>query len=258
MNQSSLVIVGSGIKFLSHLTVEAKANITHADKVLYLVNEPAIKEWICAANKNAESLSEIYFEHNLRIDSYKAITQYIVCHLGKIEKICVVLYGHPCVYAKPALDAVCEARRLGYSATILPGVSAEDCLFADLLIDPGSHGCQSFDATDMLISRGMIDVGCHLIVWQVGVIGALGHAKSHDNRVGLRLLTDYLIGYYGNEHEIIVYDAAQYPGFDSLINHIKLSSLPDSRISRISTLYVPPIKKRINDEKMMKLFGITL
>jgi hypothetical protein len=33
---------------------------------------------------------------------------------------------------------------------MLPGISAEDCLFADLGIDPGIYGCQSYEATDFL------------------------------------------------------------------------------------------------------------
>lgn len=37
-NEASLILVGSGIKFISHLTTEAKAYIQHSSKVLYLVN----------------------------------------------------------------------------------------------------------------------------------------------------------------------------------------------------------------------------
>jgi hypothetical protein len=38
----------------------------------------------------------------------------------------------------------------GFDAVMLPGISAEDCLFADLGIDPGMIGCQSFEATDSI------------------------------------------------------------------------------------------------------------
>ena len=56
MNKNTLIIVGSGIKFMSHLTVETKACIIKADKVLYLVNEPLIEKWIKESNTSAESL----------------------------------------------------------------------------------------------------------------------------------------------------------------------------------------------------------
>ena len=60
----SLTLVGSGIKSLSHLTMEAKTYITQSEKVLYLVNEPAMKEWIQGANKNTESLDYLYFKYS--------------------------------------------------------------------------------------------------------------------------------------------------------------------------------------------------
>jgi hypothetical protein len=51
MTYSSLVVVGSSIKFISHLTTEAKTYIEQSNKVLYLVNEPAIKEWVAPIQK---------------------------------------------------------------------------------------------------------------------------------------------------------------------------------------------------------------
>jgi len=175
MKKSSLTVVGTGIKFLSQMTLEAKTYIEKSDKVLYLVNDPALKQWINQTNKNSESLDDIYFKHSKRLDSYLAITDYILSHLADSKHICVALYGHPTVFAKPALDAVLAATAQGYDAKILPGISAEDCLFADLLIDPGTCGCQSFEATDFLLYNRKFDANSHLILWQPDVIGIQDH-----------------------------------------------------------------------------------
>ena len=94
------------------------------------------------------------------------------------QHICVALEGHPSVFATPALNAVILAKQHGYYAKILPGISSEDCLFADLLIDPGSSGCQSFEATDFLIHKRIFDPTCHLILWQVDEIGILKSQRS--------------------------------------------------------------------------------
>ncbi len=61
---SSLVVVGSGIKFLSHLTTEAKTYIENSSKVLYLVNEPAIALWINEKNNNSESFLSAWIHLN--------------------------------------------------------------------------------------------------------------------------------------------------------------------------------------------------
>lgn len=256
MIKASLVVVGSGIKFMSHLTHEARAYIEQSDKVLYLVNDPAMKEWIKKSNPNAKSLDNLYIKYHLRNDCYTAITDYILETLRKNQHVCVVLYGHPTVFSKPGLDAVLLAREEGYYTRVLPGISAEACLFADLLINPGTYGCQSFEATDFLIRQRRFDPNSHLILWQVDVIGRLDNPQRHDNSNGIKLLIDYLLKQYSVNHEIIIYEAAQYPGFEPRIEKILLGQLQNACLSRISTLYVPPASKTLNDEVTLKLLNI--
>lgn len=258
MKNASLTIVGTGIKFLSHLTIEAKIHIEQSDKVLYLVNEPAMKEWIQKSNPNTESLDDIYIKYPLRLHCYREITNYILETIRKDLHVCVVLYGHPSVFAQPALHAAVKARKEGYLTKILPGISAEDCLFADLFIDPGSQGCQSYEATDLLIRRRQIDSSCHLILWQVGIIGALGYSGCHDNQHGAKVLRSYLNQHYNLEHRVILYEAAQYPHFKPRMDEIALDELPSAKFSPISTLYVPPSCKSNFDEAMLKELSINM
>jgi tetrapyrrole methylase family protein/MazG family protein len=257
-NHASLTVVGCGIKFLSHITVETKAYIEQSDKVFYLVNDPAMKEWISAANKNTESLDFLYQKHYLRKDSYQAITQYILDELKKMQHLCVVLYGHPGVFAQPGLDAVRLAKEQGYDAKLLPGISAQDCLFSDLLIDPGSHGCHSFEASDFLLYKRKFDPTSHLILWQVDIIGVLNNPYSHDNKKGAELLTGYLNNFYDLNHEVILYEAAQYPSFNPIIQHSTLSELSNLNSSRICTLYLPPKKSNHYDITAAQELGMNI
>ncbi len=242
MGDATLVVVGSGIKFLSHLTVEAKAHIVQADEVLYLVNEPAMKCWIEKTSRKATSLDLIYNEYRLRHDCYRAITNYILETLNKNIHLCVVIYGHPTIFAEPGLNAVIAARQKGYDAKIIPGISTLDCLFADLLIDPGTIGCQTFEATDFLIHTRKFDNSSHLILWQIDIIGVLENPEYHDSTHGLRYLVNYLNTDYDINHKVILYQASQYPFFKSSIKEVVLRELPDTKISPITTLYIPPAK----------------
>src|SRR5690606_18267069 len=112
----SLVVVGSGIKFLSHLTVEAKAHLEQAEKLFYLLNDPLLKEWVKKINPVAESLDDFYKKYALRRDCYQAITQHILQAVRDGAHVCVLLYGHPAVFAQPGLEAVRLARSEGYMA----------------------------------------------------------------------------------------------------------------------------------------------
>lgn len=236
----SLVVVGAGIKFLSHLTHEAKAYLEQSEKVFYLLNDPLLKEWIQKINPNTESLDNFYKQFELRKDCYQAITNHILAAVRSKQHVCVLLYGHPAVFAQPGLDAVRIARDEGYVAKILPGISAEDCLFADLLIDPGVHGCQSFETTDFLLKQKQFDPRAYLILWQIDWIGAQGFPKQHDNSAGIKQLVDFLSASYPQDHEVIIYQAAQYPGFEPIIQKTSLNKLPNAKLTAISTLCVPP------------------
>lgn len=249
---SSLLVVGSGIKFFSHLTTEAIASIQKSDLVLYLVNDPILKIWIEEQNQKCQSLDFIYSSTPCRFNAYQQITNYVIEQLYQDKHVCFVLYGHPTVFSKPGLDAVKIAKEKGYFAKVLPGISAEDCLFADLLIDPGSKGCQSFEATDFLIHQRLFDVSSHLILWQIDAIGIVDQESTNNNKTGILLLVNYLKNYYKGTDRIIIYEAAQYPGFEPKITYTKLIFLPDIQLTNLSTLYIPPTKNAQKNKTIMK------
>ena len=140
-----------------------------------------------------------------------------------------------------------------------PGISAEDCLFAELRVDPGDSGCQSFEATRFLLYRRKFDTFCHLILWQIGIIGEHGYSsRIKDPTPGLVVLTDYLKQYYDSKHEVYVYLIAPYSIAKPLIERIPLHKLPEAYVDYSSTLYVPPIVTSAGniDKKMAQQLGV--
>lgn len=257
-SNGSLVIVGSGIKFMAHLSTEAMAYIKQSDKVLYSVNEPAMESWIEKNNSNAESLNPLENDNNLRLDFYREMTNHIVNSVKKPQHVCVVFYGHPTIFARSALDAAHLIKQAGYFTRILPGISAEDCLFADLRIDPGSHGCLSYETTDLLIRERPISTSSHLILWQVGMIGSLKKPNRHDNKPGLQLLFNYLKNFYPENHQIYSYQAALYPHTEPQIACFNLKKLTGIEFSSLSTLYIPPLRQAKINLAMLTALNIQL
>lgn len=255
MKKSSLVVVGTGIKFLSQLTHEASIYIKKSEKILYLVNDQIFKHWITEINPNNESLDNLYFAFEHRNDSYAAIANYIVSQLDVVKDLCVVMYGHPTFFANPALEAAKIAYKNGHDVMVLPGVSSQDCLYADLMIDPGTSGCQSFDATDFLIYQRKFDPNCHLILYQPDVIGDIGHSGV-DKFKGLSVLQEYLLEFYPKDHEIISYEAAVFPAMESVILKSNLINLANIDFSPISTLYVRPLNRAITNKEYLKKLGL--
>src|SRR5205809_3199958 len=210
MQPGSLTIVGTGIQFAGQMTIEARAHIKQAEKVLFLVSDPITADWIKDINPSAESLYPCYQLGESRMIAYEGMIERILCEVRKGLRVCAAFYGHPGVFVYPSHEAIKQARLEGYGAKMLPGISAEDCLFADLGIDPARSGCQSFEATDFLVHRRKFDSTSSLILWQIGVVGDLGYKRSGYSRRGLHVLVRYLEKYYGADHETAIYEAPIY------------------------------------------------
>lgn len=246
----SLTIVGAGIRPGLHTTREAISRIKDADKVLYLLAEVTPVRWLEELNPSAGSLEHSYRPGRRYAEVYEEIVTTIVDHVREGLDVCVVFYGHPGVFDRTSHDALARARAEGFAARILPGITAEDCLYVDLELDPGTSGCQSYDATDFLVRRRRPDITVPLILWQVGVVGG-SQAAGEVRRAGLQVLAERLAELYGAEHETIVYEATPFPVGRPFIEPCDVRHLADSGITGLSTLYVPPKGSAPRDPDVM-------
>ena len=205
-------MVGTGIKLIAHTTAEALACMQRAGKLFYLVTDPAAEAWIKRLNPSSETLYDCYVDGKPREKSYAEMTARILSSVRGGRAVCAAFYGHPGVFADTPHRSIRRARREGYPARMLPGVSADACLFADLGVDPAEAGCQSFEATDFLASRRRFDPTSALILWQVGV---LGEGSVRDDMYcrpeRLDVLIRVLRRHYPASHRVVLYEAAQFP-----------------------------------------------
>jgi len=130
---------------------------------------------------------------------------------------------------------------------MLPGISAEDCLFADLGIDPGIYGCQSFEATDFLANRRVSDPRSSLILWQIGVLGDSTFKTFAYDTSAMPLLVERLLQLYPASHPIYLYEAAVFPGCEPTINVVPIHGLTSAPMSAGYTAYLPPAYPTISD-----------
>lgn len=255
MSNGALVVVGTGIRHQDHITAEAEQYIRQADKVLYVIPGPWAEEWMCSLNATAESLVPLYAKNSKRLDTYGEMVAKVMSFVRQGLAVTAVFYGHPGVFVLPSHGMVEQARAEGYVAWMCPGVSAEDCLFAEVGIDPAGAGCQSFEATDFLVHHRRFDPHSHLIIWQVGVIGHVGSTATKE-KTGLQMLVDDLVPHYGLEHTVILFESAPHAQYRSRIEQFPLKQLPETRMMSISTLYVPPKAEAVLDQERLAQLGL--
>ena len=255
MSSGSLTVVGTGIQLGTQLTREAALLLETADVVLALVAEPGMQAALEELNPRTRSLHDLYELGESRGEAYEAMAEEILRHVREGKSVVAAFYGHPGVFVAPSHSAIEKARSEGYRATMLPAVSAEDCLFADLGVDPARFGCQSYEATDFLVHRRRIDRTAALVLWQIGTVGSTVAAAT-TQPTGLPVLVEALLEHYPHEHEVTVYEASPYPGFDPLVRTVRLGELSAEHVTALSTLYVPPLEPAPLDLTMLDRLGL--
>ncbi len=252
--RGTLTVVGLGIR-PSQLTLESVAAISSAD-VVFVVNNnlPGILQ-LQSMNKDVRELHYCYAQGKPRVKTYAEMTDLVLDEVRKGLDVCFAAYGHPGVFANPTHAAIKQARTEGFEAEMLAGVSAEDCLFSDLGLDPARFGCQSFEATDFMLRERIWDPYSTLVLWQVALIGVSTYPEEGTIPPGLKLLRDRLVEVYGDEHKGIIYEASMYPICSPKVDWIKLSEMKPEQFRLESTLVIRPAAAcpRRNEEfaKMM-------
>jgi uncharacterized protein YabN with tetrapyrrole methylase and pyrophosphatase domain len=256
--KASLTVVGTGIKAVGQLTPEARAWIEYADKVLHTVADPITEEWLRSINHKEESMTRFYEENKDRIVTYRQISNYILDHVRGGLNVCAVFYGHPGIFVDASHHAIAQARKEGYYAQMLPGVSSVDCLFADLGVDISRTGCQFLGATDFLIHNRVLDVTGAVIMWQIGIVGEFLYKSDGASTHKLQILAESLQKIYGSEYSVVIYEAAQYSISQPRVESVPLSQLAESNVTAISTLYIPPLREKTVNFDIIRELGINL
>jgi uncharacterized protein YabN with tetrapyrrole methylase and pyrophosphatase domain len=226
----SLVVVGTGIG-IAQLTAEARVAISAADTVFFAAGDALTHDEIVRLSPGASSLS-VYFENgSSRRDAYERIVEAILEPARAGRHVCAAFYGHPGVFVLSSGEAIRRARTEGIAARMLPGVSALDCMFADLGVDPAASGLQTYEAGDFVRRRPTIEPRAGLALLQVGVVESV------------EALVLALLSWYPEAHPLVVYEASAYPGLAPRADDVRLSGLADVELTPRSTLYVPPLEQ---------------
>lgn len=257
----SLTVVGTGINALAQCTIETRSFFEHADVIYALVTDHLTMSWLEELNPNIINLQEWYQftdpakadvksgpdVKRPRPDTYEAITQTLCEAVKEGKNVVAVFYGHPGVFVWPSHAAIRRLKADGYRAQMLPGISAEDCLFADLGVDPCETGCVQYEATAFIYYRYKIDPSVAMILWQLGVLGDDTFTLLRPRENALSVLTEKLLTTYPAEHKLVIYEASNFPLGKPRIDWIMLKDLPQASVGLPSTIYIPPAQMPEDD-----------
>lgn len=239
-NQGSLAVVGMGMTLGSHLTPLSRSHIEQADVIFAGLSDNIVEQWLERLHPDVRSLQPYYQEGKSRRKTYEEWVELMMTEVRAGKRVCGVFYGHPGIFAWSPHKVIEVARAEGFQAHMEPGISAEDCLYADLGIDPGTVGCQHFEAGQLLFYERRIDPSAYLVLWQVGLVGDRSLARFTTSGAYRQVLVDVLSKDYPLDHEIILYRAVTLPIQKPRIRRIALRDLPHVDVPTEETVILPP------------------
>lgn len=243
VRKGRLICVGTGMRMAGQITPLAQSYIKTADVVVSAVPNIFTRDWIKGIARDFICVLDHYDDCEVdgknRGDTYRRMADTILNQVRDGKTVCAAFYGHPGIFACISHIAIKDARAEGYSAEMLPGISAEDCLVADLGIDPGRTGMQSMETTQFMIYERRIDPSALLILWQPFLAGELSLKRFETTEARVQVLVDKLARDYPLDHEVILYEAATNPLEKTRIDRMALHDLPTATMVGATTLVIP-------------------
>jgi uncharacterized protein YabN with tetrapyrrole methylase and pyrophosphatase domain len=240
--KGSIVCVGTGMTLGAHITPICRSHIEQAD-VVFCSAHPIIEMWLKEMNGDVRTLQGLYAEGKDRRITYREMVATMLAEVRLGKKVVAAFYGHPGVFAWAPHKVIEEAKAEGYCAQMLPGISAEDCLYADLGIDPGRVGSQNFETSQFMFYQRNIDPSAYLILWQIAIAGDRSIARFHTGAAYRELLIEMLSEYYPLDHQVALYECPTLAIDEARIEWIALKDFAQTEVSLITTMLIPPSKK---------------
>jgi len=244
-----LVIVGTGIQLGRDLSSRTEQEIRSADLVFAATDEFALA-WLKTVRPDLVDLTAFYGDGKDRRKTYAEMVERVLASLDKGARLCAAFYGHPGVFAQVSHELIQRARAMGHQALMLPGVSADACLYADLGLDPGDWGVQMFEATQFLVYQRQVDPTSLLILWQIGLCGDLTGRRFTTSPERLAMLTEKLQQWYLPTTPITLYEASWLGIAPHRADRLLLNELPGAALREYTTLVIPPPARPTPDHPM--------
>lgn len=252
-----LVCIGVGMTAGAHLTPNARKHIEQANVLFADVPNGLFIAWLKEMHGDVRSLASFRNEQRSVHETNLSIAEALLAEVRRGANVCAAFYGHPGSFGGPARLAIEIARNEGFATHLEPAVSAEDCLYADLEIDPGRYGCQHYEAGQFMRYRRSVDSSAYLVLWNIDTPRDVLVAES--NTIAYRtVLLDALANDYPADHTIIVYRPATLMNRDPYVLQLPLALLPWAAIEPHACLVLPPAAELLPDpDRQARLAALT-
>ena len=240
VTRKELYLVGAGVLFPDHLTLQAIEVLGACDRVYTNLQPSEFASLPKDLRVKCESLWPMYRENRDRSSNYRDVAGAVVAAAERGRSVAWMTYGHPLVFDSVSQELLKAGRDRGWSVSILPGISSIDTVLAELGYDPAS-GLLIHEATSVVKRKLQLLPGVATLLLQPS---AFGTSVAHLNggwRPDLAPLQEYLLQFHAPEHDCAFVRSPQDESSASQVSWTKLRDLASTPLSALrgSTLFLP-------------------
>lgn len=223
---ADIYIVGLGVLNVDQITHQAQRAIKRCREVLYVDTGIATGAYLEGLCPRITSLYEMsYQETGHRLNAYYQMAARVVEAALDHPPVAFAMHGHPIVGTYAPFLIQDMAGLLSLEVEVQPGISAMDCLCAELMLDPTVAGLQMYEATDLLLRRRPLQRDVPAMIWQVGCVESRLHTMRVSKPTRFERLRDHLLRYYPPAHEVTAAYSSPHPLLPSALHRFTLGAL---------------------------------
>ena len=251
-----IYLVGLGVLNVDQITRETERVIRRSNEVLYVDTGVATRAFLESLCPRVTSLFETsYEEAGHRLNAYHHMAARVLDAALDHPPVTFAMHGHPIIGAYAPFLIKDMAGLLALEVLVLPGISAMDCLSAELMVDPCVAGMQMYEATDLLLRRRPLQPDVPALIWQIGCVETSLHTTRVSKPVRFERLRSHLLRFYHPGHGVSAVYSTPHPLMPSTVHRFALGGICDYAHLLHSgfTLFIPPAADRpIEDHELLR------
>ncbi|MDU9142595.1 hypothetical protein RW675_18805 [Klebsiella aerogenes] len=254
-------VVGTGIKGIKHITLEAVNNFSECKKTLLFFPQNELLKYFEKNRLPYDDITNLYVNGNEDMSNYTSLLNRVFDEVSLNDDIVFCIPGHPRFGVTLIKLLNARANQSGIKLTVTLGLSSFDTMLNDIELDPIEQGAATLDANLLILLDYNMEPRINYFLYHICSVGTTRtFIKDPVQDNAIHYLKAKLLKHYPEDHTLKMVSSAEFGREQAIIREVRLGDLESllPYITFSSTLFVPYMKphaSQINREFLKNLQG---
>ena len=243
MTKTQLFILGAGIQFPTHLTVETIEALSECKAVYSNLPQELLSLLPEGISDKSVSLWPLYKDRRRRVENYQDVINKVLYETESVGSVAWLTRGHPVVFDSVTTALIRHGRSHKWAVRVKPAISSIDTTLAELAYEPAG-GLMILEATGLVRRQVRLNPDMATLLFQPSAFNTeFAHLTRESLEVNLAPLQEYLSQFFPSEHPCAFVFSPERASNEGRTTWVHLIDLAHTEVDAIagSSLFVPPL-----------------